>query len=180
MYSWKEKIYLYPAILQRKWIDYKYKDRFIPFVKYDNILPLEISYTLLNRIGETVEVKIKSTDKNYKNVIFIVVNSNNITEFQKRLNNITSHKENIVTFTIKIPGIYSIIMTIEGINYYKSKIIFYNTNSFFLLKEKNDSRDKNLSGFAIPQTARRRFPLNRSARMGPLSGYAKNPLLKIE
>ncbi len=144
-YLWKEKIYLYPAILQRKWIDYKYKDRFIPFVKYDNILPLELSYNFLNSIGESVAVKIKSTDKNYKNVFLKVVNSNNITEFQKRLNNITSHQENIVTFTIKIPGIYTIIITVEGINYHKSKIIFYNANSLFLIKEKNDSREKNLS-----------------------------------
>ena len=89
---WKEKIYLYPAILQRKWIDYKFRDRFIGFVKFDNVLPLELSYPLINRVNEPVSIEVRSWDKTYKNVTIKLKGRESDTILQQEIGKITSQK----------------------------------------------------------------------------------------
>jgi hypothetical protein len=122
---WREKIYLYPAILQRKWIDYKIKDKFIHHVTFDNILPCELNYPLLNSIEEPVEIRVRTVDKEYKNVRFHLVNKEGKTIYEEMLEHLTTKKENTFKVRVKIPGVYRVVMSADERKYYKSYIIFY-------------------------------------------------------
>jgi hypothetical protein len=63
--TWRENIHLAPAILPRKWIDYKYKDRFIPAVKYDNVLPCGLDYRLVNEAGRPALITLGFPDETF-------------------------------------------------------------------------------------------------------------------
>ncbi len=133
--SWKEKIYMYPAILQRKWIEYKYKDKFIPPAAFDNVLPCELNYNFLNRIGKVAEIKIKTIDKQYKNITFQLIDKNNEAVFSEKLDYLTINKEIIIYVPVKTPGVYNISISTEEKNYSKSEIIFYSDNNIFSIHE---------------------------------------------
>jgi hypothetical protein len=141
---WKEKIYLYPAILQRKWIDYKFKDRFISYVKFDNILPLELSNPLLHRVGEPVSIGVKSWDKTYKNLVIKLKDRDSQTISQKEIGNISAQKEKSTSISVSTPGVYDIIATIDGVDYMKSSIIFYNEVTSLPLKDAFSEKYKDI------------------------------------
>jgi hypothetical protein len=132
---WKEKIYMYPAILQRKWTEYKFKEKFISAVSFDNILPFEMEYSFLNPVGITSQLKIKTIDKNYKKVILKLLNKENEVVFSKRLDQLTVDKEESIDVSIKIPGIYRIIIIADENSYSKSEIIFYHSKHFYSIPE---------------------------------------------
>jgi len=122
---WKEKIYLYPAILQRKWIDYKIKDKFIPHVCYDNILPCELDYIFLNSICDPAEIRICTIDKQYKNIDLQIINKDMESVYNKKVDYLTTKREKVFPFSIKKPGVYRILISDDEEKYYKSTIIFY-------------------------------------------------------
>ncbi|UCB47090.1 MAG: hypothetical protein JSV25_06665 [Spirochaetota bacterium] len=141
---WKEKIYLYPAILQRKWIDYKFRDRFIGFVKFDNILPLELTYPLMNKVKEPVSIEVRSWDKTYKNFTIKLKDQESGTVLQKEIGHITAQKTKSFSISVTTPGVYSIIATADGVDYVKSQIIFYKDASTLTLEDINDETFKDL------------------------------------
>jgi len=122
---WHEKVYLNPTILQRKWIDYKFKERFIPSVSYDTILPLEFDHPLLNPVDEPCTVHIRSTDKHYRNVIFSVRNESGEQVYQKVLRRVPLHTDIMVNLPIKQPGIHWMQVFTEDQTYRRGTIIFY-------------------------------------------------------
>lgn len=132
---WKEKIYMYPAILQRKWTEYKYKEKFIPSVSFDNVLPFELEYNFLNPVGVTTHIKIKTVDKHYKKVILKLLDKQNEMIFSKRLDQLTVDKEESINVSIKIPGVYRITISAGENSYLKSEIIFYHTKHFYSIPE---------------------------------------------
>ncbi|MFW6137698.1 MAG: FliG C-terminal domain-containing protein [Spirochaetota bacterium] len=114
---------MFPAILQRKWIDYMYKDRFIPSVKYDNILPVELNYDFIQHAGKEFEIRIKSLDKNYKNTVFQILDTNNEIVFQKKIPSLSANKTHRLKPVINNPGEYTVIMVYQERRYDKSKIL---------------------------------------------------------
>jgi hypothetical protein len=122
---WREKTYLYPAILQRKWIDYKIKDKFIPHVNFDNVLPCILQYNLINPIAEPVEISIRSIDKQYRNLLFQIIESSGHLIFERKIENLFLNKDSKVKVAVKKPGTFQICITTEDKRYYKSSIIFY-------------------------------------------------------
>lgn len=123
--KWKEKIYLYPAILQRKWLDYKFKDRFISYTKFDNVLPLQLTYPTLNPTGTPIEITVRSSDKDYKQLKVRVLNQNGEAIIERAIDSVRVGKSIGVSLSVPTPGVYSIVLTVDGTDYRKSSILFY-------------------------------------------------------
>jgi hypothetical protein len=123
---WNEKIYLYPTLLQRKWIDYRYRDRFIQAVKYDNVLPLELVYTFLNRVGEESIIKVRSIDKIYRNIGFHLLDLHGERVFHTELKRISVGRESILNVKISTPGIYTLLFSSEELTFSKSPLVYFN------------------------------------------------------
>jgi len=122
---WRKKVYLYPDILQRKWIEYSYKDKFISSTVYDNVSPLKLELPFYTNIGKNLKIKFKSIDYSYKNIRFLIKNINDETVFSYNLKNIIPNKDYSFETTIRIPGIYRILYRYEDKNYFlKSFLIF--------------------------------------------------------
>ena len=132
---WKEKVYMYPAILPRKWTEYKYKKKYIPSANFDNVLPIELEYSLMNPVGVKSHIKIKTIDKLYKKIIFKILNRENETVFSRRLDQLAVDKETSLEVSIKIPGVYRIVVSADEISYSKSEIIFYHSKHYYSLPE---------------------------------------------
>jgi hypothetical protein len=124
LHPWKEKIYLYPAILQRKWIDYKIKDRYIPNVEYDNVLPCAVSHNFINTVYEPAEIRIQTEDKQYRDATLQLIDEYGVPAASKEISSLRIHQEKRFTFTIEKPGEYTICLSAEGERYYSSKILF--------------------------------------------------------
>ena len=122
---WHERVYLSPTLLQRKWLDYKHRDRFIPSVKYDNILPLEMDYPFLQKLGEETTIRIRSTDKTYRNVYISIYNSAGEKVFRKELKRILLRSEETVSYTTKLPGIYTILFSTAEHTFKKTSLLYY-------------------------------------------------------
>lgn len=122
---WHERVYLSPTILQRKWLDYKYRDRFIPSVKYDNILPLEMDYPFLQKLGEETTIRIRSTDKTYRNVYISIYNSAGEKVFRKELKRLLLRSEETVSFSTKLPGVYTILFSTAEHTFKKTSLLYY-------------------------------------------------------
>ena len=123
--SWHEKIYLSPTILQRKWLDYKFKDRFIPSVKYDNVLPLEMNYTFLKEVGEEETMHIRSTDKFYRDVVVNICNLKGEKIWSEGIQRLSPGADHRLSFSTDTPGVYKIkILTAEQ-TYCKGDILYY-------------------------------------------------------
>jgi len=137
--TWREKIYLYSTILARKWLDYRFKDKFIPRVKYDNILPLELNYNFLNPVGKPVKIGILSQDKYYRRLIFKLIDKNSKTVFKKEINHLGIGKEHYIDIDLKISGLYKIMVNIDDENYYKSNISFIKEEKFKNLSDIKDN-----------------------------------------
>jgi hypothetical protein len=123
--SWHEKVYLNPVILPRKWIDYQIRDRFIPSVPFDNVLPLEMDIPLANRAGQPCRVKIRSMDKLYRNVVFSLCNQEGKPVFRQDFRSIPLHSDTVVTFTVSKPGFYAPHIAVEDQVFRREAIIFY-------------------------------------------------------
>jgi len=124
-FQWKEKVYLSPALLQRKWMDYKFKDRFIPSVKYDNVLPLGLTYSFLNRVATSTEIKLRTDDKNYKNVHIQIMDEQGEVVYKKLIPYITVKRESVINFSLSKPGSYRIALSADDRLYLKSPLLFY-------------------------------------------------------
>jgi hypothetical protein len=123
--SWHEKVYLNPVILQRKWIDYLIRDRFIPSVPFDNVLPLEMDIPLANRVGHPCRVKIRSMDKHYRNVVFSLCNQEGKTVFRQEFRSIPLHSDTEASFTISKPGFFVPRIAAEDQVFRREEILFY-------------------------------------------------------
>jgi hypothetical protein len=134
---WNEKIYLYPTLVQRKWIDYKYRDRFIQAVKYDNVLPLELGYTFLNRVGVESIIKVRSIDKIYRNIGFHLFDSGGERVFHTELKRISVGRESILNVKISTPGIYTLSFSSEELTFSKSPLVYFNRRIFIDLGDKD-------------------------------------------
>ena len=126
---WHEKVFLSPTLLQRKWIDYRYTERFISSARYDNILPLEMDYPFLNRIGEETVLRIRSTDKIYRNVHIHILNDAEEKVFHKELKRLPLHSEITITFSTKLPGMYTVVFSAEDQVFKKSSFLYYRNKS---------------------------------------------------
>jgi len=122
--QWREKIYLYPAILQRKWIEYKFRDRFIPSVKFDTILPCELKYNFLNSTSSPAEVKFRSLDKSYKELVVGLVSNGDDKKILGKITRLTPRNERTFYIYNKIPGLYRIFLEIESTTWLKTYIAF--------------------------------------------------------
>jgi len=142
---WNEKIYLYSTILQRKWLDYRFKDKFIPNVKYDNILPLELNYRFLNPTGKSSKIGITSNDKYYRKCTLRLLTIDSKEIFKKELNYLGINKEQYIDINLKVPGLYKIMLTIEDRDYYKSDICFLKEKDLVnLTKSKNNKNSDDI------------------------------------
>ncbi len=124
LHSWKEKIYLYPAILQRKWIDYKIKDRYIPSIAYDNVLPCAVSHNLVNILHKPTEICIQTEDKQYRDVTLQLIDEYGVTAALNHIPSLRINQEKRLTFSIEKPGEYTVCLSAEGERYYSSRILF--------------------------------------------------------
>ena len=123
--QWRERIYLSPTILQRKWLDYTFNERFIPSVHYDNVLPLEMDYHFLREIGEEETVRIRSNDKHYRNLWVYVCNSSGDRVYQKEFKRLTAGTEQSFSFSIDIPGVYTICLSTDEQVFRKASLLYY-------------------------------------------------------
>ncbi|MGQ9617286.1 MAG: FliG C-terminal domain-containing protein [Spirochaetota bacterium] len=135
---WREKVYLSPVILQRKWIDYRYRDRFIPATGYDTVLPIEMNYPFINSTHEDVSITLDTFDKNYRNVVFQLLNEEGQPVFQHNIDNITVKESKTISVAIKSPGLYRVILYLEDKPFRKSSILFYRNKSILNFSEKNE------------------------------------------
>jgi len=143
--QWKQKVYLYPAILQRKWLDYKFRDRFISYVKYDNILPLELSCPVLNPTGVPLKVILRSGDKDYRQLTIGLLNSRGETVLERAVDGVRTGKPGSISLSVPVPGVYTIQLTIDGTDYRKTNIIFFKEGSLFMESGADDSRFRELA-----------------------------------
>jgi hypothetical protein len=125
---WREKIYLYPAIIPRKWLEYKYRERFIPAVTFDNVLPCEISYNFINKINEFSEIQLRTFDKSYKNPCFQILNEEEKIVYQTRLSSVTPRKKETLRFRLKQTGIFHMRLSTQEDTLQLSVIIFVQNN----------------------------------------------------
>jgi len=124
-YTWRERIYLSPTILQRKWLDYSYRDRFIPSVKYDNVLPLEMDYPFLRELGEEETIRIRSTDKFYRNVRITICNTKGEKVFYKEFKGLSPGSEETFSFSTEVPGVYTIRISTAEQTFRKASLLYY-------------------------------------------------------
>jgi len=142
--QWKQKVYLYPAILQRKWIDYKFRDRFISYVKYDNTLPLELSCPVLNPTRVPLKVILRSGDKDYRHFTIRLIDSRGETVLERAVDGVRTGKSGSISLTVPVPGVYTILLAIDGTNYRAKNVIFFKEGSLFTESGANDSRFREL------------------------------------
>ncbi|MBN2322629.1 MAG: hypothetical protein JXQ30_02745 [Spirochaetes bacterium] len=128
---WKEKVYLYPAIIQKKWLEFKYRDRFIPVGKYDNVLPLELSYPSVNQASVPLEVSLKSNDKEYKGLSVMLTDAAGTVRWERTIGHIRRGKECKFQLLVETPGVYRFHVFVDDVSYVKTHIFFlsYRANS---------------------------------------------------
>jgi hypothetical protein len=132
---WRERVNLAPTILSRKWIDYKFRDRFIPSVKYDNVLPCELSYALLNPVSSPAVVGIQTSDKSYRNVELQILGADGVSVSKMPIDILTTKKKISREMTVKKPGLYKLAL-FDGTNRFeKSHIFFCNQRDLLALSE---------------------------------------------
>jgi hypothetical protein len=122
--AWRERVNLAPTILSRKWIDYKFKDRFIPSVKYDNVLPCELSYALLNPVSGPAVVGIQSSDRSYRNVELQILDVDGVSVSRTSIDILTTKKKISREMTVKKPGLYKIAL-FDGANRFEKSLVFF-------------------------------------------------------
>ena len=128
--TWRENIHLAPAILSRKWIDYKYKDRFIPAVKYDNVLPCGLEYRLVNEAGCPVLITLATSDKQYKNIELQILDEDGFPAFRKFIERLTPRSDAAIEAVVKKPGIYRVALFDGFMRLEKSSIFFVAAGGF--------------------------------------------------
>ncbi len=122
--NWKEKVYLYPAIIQKKWLEFKYRDRFIPSGKFDNVLPIEISYPPLNRTSAPIEVELKSNDKDYRGLGVMLTDADGAVQWEKKIGYVRRGREQYFFLSVRNPGVYTFHVSVDDISYRKTHIFF--------------------------------------------------------
>jgi len=141
---WREKIYLYPAILQRKWIEYKFKERFIPSVKFDTVLPCELSYNLLNSISSNVELKLRSVDKSYRELLVGLDCKGKDRKIVGKITRLAPRNEKTFHINCKTPGIYRIFLQMEQTIWFKAHIIFLTDTAYRKIVEKEGTAEEHI------------------------------------
>jgi hypothetical protein len=136
---WREKIYLNPSILQRKWMEYKVKDRFIPSVAYDNVLPLEINYDLYNKVGEEEQLRLCSHDKSYRNVYIEVCTIQGETVLHEELGSLLPGTEKTVSFALDTPGVYTIYVSTPERRLKKTALLYYRKRTLLFSDDKSSN-----------------------------------------
>lgn len=144
--AWREKVYLSPVILQRKWIDYRYRDRFIPSTGYDTVLPVEVNYSFINSIKERVIITLGTHDKNYRRVVFQLFDEGGESVFQHNVDAITIRESKNISVAVKSPGLYTIVLCLEDNLFRKSSILFYENRKVVDSMQKNDADIWKISG----------------------------------
>jgi hypothetical protein len=142
---WREKVFLNPAILQRKWIDYKLKDRFVTSASYDNVLPLEIDYQLLQCAGDEMRISLRSMDKPYRDIDVHIRNCEGVEVFNQFVKRLPVREEIILTCSIEKAGIYRIFFTSEDELYGAGALLVARNKITVVAGEPNDAYDEFLT-----------------------------------
>jgi hypothetical protein len=122
--SWKEKVYLYPAIIQKKWLEFKYRDRFIPAGKFDNVLPIELSYPSINPASVPLEVTVRSNDKEYRGLSVMLTDTDGAVQWEKTIGYVRRGREYKVSVSVRNPGVYTFHVLIDDVSYSKTHMFF--------------------------------------------------------
>jgi hypothetical protein len=123
--SWKEKIYLYPAILGRKWLEYRFQDRFIPAVRFDNILPLHAAGGLFNPVHERAEIVLSSPDKTYPGLELQLLDAYGDAVVTKTVEKTGGKRTRTVSVSAPRPGEYLLAYRFEGRIFVMNRLLFY-------------------------------------------------------
>ena len=122
--SWKERIYLSPSILPRKWMDYAYRERFIPSVEFDTVLPVEAAYPFANKTGSAVECTLKTVDKTYKKAKLHIINGDGAAS-SVSIGRLLPGSSTSVSLSAEKPGIYTVVLEDGRDKLFKSRICFF-------------------------------------------------------
>lgn len=122
---WKEKIYLYPAILSRKWTEYRYQDRFIPAAKYDNVLPIHVAGNFANPVNQEAVITLSSPDMSYRNLEFLLLDHEGNPAFRRMLPRLFRGNPQQVLYSVSTPGVYRMALKNGEDIFFKSEILFY-------------------------------------------------------
>ena len=168
--SWHEKVYLNPVILQRKWMDYRVRDRFIPSVSYDNVLPLEMDYARTVPVGQPCLVRFRSTDKLYRNVVFTLCDQEGKQAFRHDFRSMPLNAHTEVSFRPAKPGFYTPYIAAEDRVYRRDPIFFY--------RRRTVVDDENRHGEGYETVIERLKKGERQARL--LCARCQSPCIPIE
>ena len=128
-YRWREKYYLYPAILQKRWFEYRINGRYIPSSRFDTTLPLLIDYPFLVKNRNEIALNIRSLDTNYRNLKIVIRDKDkNIVKKCVIKNLLKDEKKTLEVKDLKY-GSYEIYVDYNERSFYKG--------CMFLVNEKN-------------------------------------------
>lgn len=122
---WKEKIYLYPAVLARKWTEYRYRERFIPAARYDNVQPVHATCHFANRVNRETEVTLSSADKEYRNLEFLLLDCDGVAVCRTMMPRLSRGKPQRVCCRVSRPGLYRMALKDGETIFFKSHLLFY-------------------------------------------------------
>jgi hypothetical protein len=122
---WREKIYLYPAILARKWIEYRCGERFIPAARYDNILPVHVAGDFANPVNHEALISLSSADKEYRNLELLVVDREGNPGCRTVLPRLSPGKPRTVACRVSRPGLYRVTLKDREDAFTGAPLLFY-------------------------------------------------------
>ncbi len=177
--AWKEKVYLSPVLLQRKWIDYRFKERFIPSAGYDTVLPLELIYPFLNSPGNPMTITIRTHDKGYKKIGFQLLDEQGQAVFHSLIDNITVREEKSLVLSLESPGVYTVALSLEDRIFRKSSILVYR-NRWVLDSDGNsvDAFNRLTDIFENKRLKYRLFCGRCGTRCGPVESYVTEGFIR--
>jgi hypothetical protein len=106
--GWKEKVHLSPAILSRKWMEYRYRERYISSVHFDNVLPLQTTYPFASPVDSPIDLTLLSHDKSYRDLRILLYDEAGEPVARARVERLYAHRGRTVSLRTARPGVYRI------------------------------------------------------------------------
>lgn len=128
-YRWREKYYLYPTILQKKWYEYKINERYIPSIRFDTTLPLLLDLPFLVQKDQKPIMSIASQDTNYKKLELYLKDKKGNIAWQKMIKSLWKDEKKSLEIDNLKPGLYKIYIRHNEDNFFKGCVYY--------LEEKN-------------------------------------------
>ncbi|MFW6181872.1 MAG: FliG C-terminal domain-containing protein [Spirochaetota bacterium] len=116
---------MYPAILARKWTEYRYKERFIPAVRYDNVLPVHISGGFVHLVNREAEFTLSSADKEYRNLELLVIDREGRRAHATMLPRLSPGKPGKVACRVSTPGLHHLALKQGEDTFAGPPVLFY-------------------------------------------------------